>query len=110
MGRAYAILRHAHIISSKEALNLLSMLRLGTDLGFFPEETRSLIDLLFTEAQPAHLQINAGRKLDPGQRDATRAEILRTRLKSLSEPDIVSTGDEASEIPKEDAADPPDDE
>lgn len=110
VGRAYAILRHAHIISSKEALNLLSMLRLGTDLGFLPNDTQSLTDLLFTEAQPAHLQISAGRKLDPEQRDATRAEILRTRLKNLPEPDIVPHRQGASEHNQEDATSPPDDE
>lgn len=97
VGRAYAILRHAHIISSKEALNLLSMLRLGADLGFFPENTRSLTDLLFTEIQPAHLQIAADRKLNPEQRDAMRAEILRDRLKNLSEPDTVGRGSSSSE-------------
>lgn len=97
VGRAYAILRHAHIISSKEALNLLSMLRLGADLGFFPENTRSLTDLLFTEIQPAHLQIAADRKLNPEQRDTMRAEILRDRLKNLSEPDTVGRGSSSSE-------------
>ena len=92
VGRAYAVLRHAHIIASKEALNLLSMLRLGADLGYFPDGTRSVIDVLFTEIQPAHLQITSGRKLDPDQRDAMRAEILRTRLQSLPAPDIVTDG------------------
>src|SRR3984957_7262957 len=36
-GRAYGILNHAFSVSSKEALNLLSVMRLGIDLGFFPE-------------------------------------------------------------------------
>jgi protein arginine kinase len=106
VGRAYAILRHAHIISSKEALNLLSMLRLGTDLGFLREDTRPLTDLLFTEIQPAHLQISAGRKLDPEQRDLTRAEILRTRLKSLREPDMLAERPTAPETDPEDANQP----
>src|ERR1700716_1274862 len=38
VGRAYGILTHAHSVSSKEALNLLSVMRLGIDLGFFPED------------------------------------------------------------------------
>src|SRR5450631_1397658 len=40
IGRAFGILMHAHSMTSKEALNLLSFLRLGTDLGFFPADRR----------------------------------------------------------------------
>ena len=35
---------------------------------------------------PAHLQLHAGKKLTPEQRDAIRAEIIRTRLQSLDPP------------------------
>ena len=101
IGRSYAILRHAHVMSSKEALNLLSMLRLGIDLAQFPEEARPTIDLLLMEIQPAHLQIVGNKKLGAEERDATRAEILRDRLKSLPEPDSVKeeppSGDGGSE-------------
>jgi len=87
-GRAFAVLKFAHIIPSKEALNHLSMLRLGCDLGFFPEEERETINLLLTEIQPAHLQISAKRKLDPEERDTLRADIIRTKLKGLTPPDF----------------------
>jgi protein arginine kinase len=93
IGRAYAILRHAHILPSKEALNLLSMLRLGIDLGFFPREQRSLTDMLLMEMQPAHLQIEAKRKLSAEERDQLRAEILRRKLKNLPAPGISSGED-----------------
>jgi len=86
IGRSYAILRYAHIISTKEALELLSMLRLGVDLGYFSDELRSLIDVLFMEIQPAHLQVYADRKLNAEERDCLRAEIMRDRLKNLPEP------------------------
>ena len=76
-------------MSSKEALNLLSMLRLGIDLGEFPEDARPTVDMLLMEIQPAHLQIVGNTKLTAEERDATRAEILRDRLKSLPEPDSV---------------------
>jgi protein arginine kinase len=93
IGRAYAILRHAHILPSKEALNLLSLLRLGIDLGFFPREQRSLTDMLLMEIQPAHLQIEAKRKLSAEERDQLRAEILRRKLKNLPAPGISSSED-----------------
>src|SRR3981081_2559387 len=40
IGRGYGILRHAYSMNSKEALNLLSFMKLGMDLRFFPEECR----------------------------------------------------------------------
>jgi len=99
IGRAYGVLRHAWLIPSKEALTHLSLLRLGGNLGFFPEESVALCDALLTEIQPAHLQMHSGRKLSPEERDAIRAEIVRSRLQSLEPPDIRSikkTGEEDS--------------
>jgi protein arginine kinase len=89
VGRAYAILRYAHVLTSKEALNLLSMLRLGTDLDLITNCDRSVLDLLLLEIQPAHLQLNAARELSPEERDVTRAEITRARLQSITGPSNV---------------------
>lgn len=86
IGRAYAILRHAHILSSKEALNLLSLLRLGADLDIIPDCDRGLLDMLLLEIQPAHLQLQAERELSPEERDIMRAEITRLRLQSIAPP------------------------
>src|SRR5258708_35904044 len=36
VGRAYGILANAHTITSKEAMNLLSLMRLGVDVALFP--------------------------------------------------------------------------
>jgi protein arginine kinase len=88
VGRAYGVLRHAWIIESKEALNHLSLIRLGGDLGFFPEESVLMCDELLMEIQPAHLQIQNGRKLGAEERDGIRAEIIRSRLQTLEAPDI----------------------
>ncbi len=95
IGRAYGVLRYAHIIDSKEALNHLSLLRLGGTLGFFAPETVMLCDSLLMDIQPAHLQLHSGRKLSPEERDSIRAEIVRSRLQSLQSPDNrISTNDE----------------
>jgi protein arginine kinase len=91
IGRAYGVLRHAWIIDSKEALNHLSLLRLGGDLGFLPPDTVKSCDALLMDIQPAHLQLHSGRKLSPEERDSIRAEIVRSRLQSLQAPDISST-------------------
>ena len=94
IGRAYGVLRHAHIIDSKEALNHLSLLRLGASLGFFPPQVVILCDTLLMDIQPAHLQLHAGRKLSPDERDAIRAEIVRSRLHSLQSPGSYNAGSE----------------
>ncbi len=87
IGRAYGVLRYAHLIDSKEALNHLSLLRLGGNLGFFSAETVTLCDTLLMDIQQAHLQLHAGIKLSPDHRDTIRAEIMRSRLQSLESPD-----------------------
>src|SRR5499433_2548904 len=88
VGRAYGILTYAHAMSSKEALNLLSIIKLGVDLGAFPEDRRLAIDQLFIDTQPAHLQKSSQQKLSAEERDHMRAEIIRDRLKAFPTPDI----------------------
>src|SRR5881296_2528550 len=88
IGRAYGVLTYAHAMASKEALNLLSIIKLGADLGAFPEERRFSIDELFIETQPAHLQKSSQQKLNAEERDHLRAQIIRERLKLLPKPDI----------------------
>jgi protein arginine kinase len=106
VGRAYGTLRHAHIIASKEALNLLSLLRLGAELTFFPADTVPACDRLLMEIQPAHLQLHAGKKLTPEQRDAIRAEIIRTQLQSLPAPVMsVKQADQEWEDPPDNIID-----
>ncbi len=89
IGRGYGILRYAYSMSSKEALNLLSFMKLGIDLGIFPEEWRMSIDELFMETQPAHLQKGSQQKLAAEERDALRAEIIREKLKAFPTPDVA---------------------
>src|SRR5207248_6014284 len=56
IGRAYGVLTYAHAMSSKEALNLLSIIKLRIDLGALPEDKRLPIDEVFIATEPAHLQ------------------------------------------------------
>jgi len=104
ISRAMALLRNAHLISSQEALFLLSHLRMGinmhqhmgastpaierlckiggTDGGTEKSQGLSIttINRLFMLTQPAHLQLNHGKTLDPAHRDALRAKIIRSTL------------------------------
>jgi protein arginine kinase len=89
VGRAYAILRYAHILESKEALTHLSMLRLGSDLGLVPHDYGKMLDSVLVEIQPAHLQIASKKRLNSTERDILRAQMLREKLQTLPEPKLV---------------------
>ena len=78
--RAIGVLRSAYLISSQEALFLLSNVRLGINLGRIKDIQLSTVNELFMLTQPAHLQLRAGKMLDPDQRDSLRAEIIRKTL------------------------------
>jgi protein arginine kinase len=88
LGRAYGIMLYAYSISSKEALNLLSLLRLGVDLEILPRNLEGKIDELLIGTQPAHLQKAADKKLGAEERDAFRADVLRESLRTLTEPNM----------------------
>lgn len=86
IGRAYGILANAHSISSKETMNLLSLMRLGVDLHIFSDLQRALVDELFITTQPAHLQKQYSEKLNAEERDLIRADMVRERLRNVSRP------------------------
>ncbi len=87
VGRAYGILSHAHILTSKEALDLLSGLRLGVDLGILPSVERRIVDELLLLTQPGHLQKMEQRSLKPKERDRFRARLVREKLTGRTEGD-----------------------
>lgn len=104
ISRATALLRSARLISSQEALLLLSHLRLGLNMheymgastpaieqlcnlkaqakrtGESAKISITTINRLFMLTLPAHLQINYGKALDPTHRDVLRANIIRQSL------------------------------
>lgn len=103
-GRAYGILTSACVISSKEAMNLLSILRLGVDLGFVRGLDLKRIDDMFLLTQPAHLQKHANQKLTAEQRDVLRAGLLREMLKDVGRPKSMTLSFPPSDSVGEDKA------
>ncbi len=91
IGRAFGILQNGHVLSSSEAMNLLSLIRLGVDLGVFPDTNRSVIDRLLIEAQPGHLQHAQRGVCEPGQRDLIRAGLLRGEFANFTKPNFNSS-------------------
>jgi protein arginine kinase len=78
--RSYGILKNAHIISSQETVELLSMVRLGVDLEVVKDVDRNAINELFIMIQPAHLQKIEGKKLSASERDTKRASLIREKI------------------------------
>ncbi len=78
--RSYGVLKNAHIISSQETVELLSMVRLGIDLGIVKDVDRNTINELFLMIQPAHLQKLEGKKLSASERDSKRASLIREKI------------------------------
>jgi protein arginine kinase len=85
--RAYGVLSKAMLMSSGEALNLLSTLRLGLDLGIVDRFSSRELDTLFISIQPAHLQKLENKTLDADERDVVRAEMLRDYMKNATQDD-----------------------
>ncbi len=78
--RAYGTLQVARTITSEETMDLLSAVRLGVNLGLLANLDISTVNELFILTQPAHLQKLEKRELDPGERDAMRADFIRRQL------------------------------
>lgn len=78
--RALAVLRAARTITSEEAMQHLSAVRLGVVLDLLPGLDLQRVSELFVLSQPAHLQKLEGRALEAEERDVRRATFLRARL------------------------------
>jgi protein arginine kinase len=88
IGRAYGILQNGYLLNSGEAMNLLSLIRLGIDLGVFPDTERAVIDRLFIECQPGHIQLDTKQAAEAGQRDVLRGGVLRAEFAKMAKPNF----------------------
>ena len=79
--RSYGILSSCKKISSNECNNLLSDIKLGTDLGMIEELTDLKVSKLRLYTKPANLQKYYGKKLDAYERDIKRAELIKQIIK-----------------------------
>ncbi|MCM3125717.1 protein arginine kinase [Mesobacillus sp. AQ2] len=79
--RSYGTLANSRIIETKEAARCLSDLRLGIDMGYIKNISKSILNELMILTQPGFLQQYAGGPLRPNERDIRRAALIRERLK-----------------------------
>jgi len=76
--RALAALKAARMMSSSEAIQLLSLVQVGIDVGVLEGQvTHTDLNQLFLLIQPAHLQKINGRELSSAERDSRRAARIR---------------------------------
>ncbi|NMP22154.1 protein arginine kinase [Sulfobacillus harzensis] len=80
VGRSWGILTNARVMTSDEALKLLSDVQLGSDLNLLEGPLPCTFSQLTLMTRPAYLQIEAGRELSPVERDQIRAQTLRRHL------------------------------
>ncbi len=78
--RAYGLLHNARIISSTEAMELLSKLRFGVELDLVPKISICQLNQLMQMIQPAYLQMVFGKNLNKLERDFQRATLVRKEL------------------------------
>jgi protein arginine kinase len=86
--RAYGNLRYGRSMTSEEVINLCSAVRLGVALSFVGLPPLRTLNELLVLTQPAHLTLRAGRDIGTAERNALRAELVRTHLERA----IAETG------------------
>ncbi|MDY0382138.1 MAG: protein arginine kinase [Atribacterota bacterium] len=78
--RAYGILTNARIISTLEAIDLLSKIRFGIELGIFTKIGYDTINRLMLIIQSAYIQLLKNKKMNENERDIARAKIIQELL------------------------------
>ena len=79
--RSFGILTNARKLTSEETDNLLSDIKLGTDLGIIEELNDNKVKELMLYTKPANLQKRVGKLLDANERDKNRAEVIKQIIK-----------------------------
>ena len=75
--RSYGILVNARRLSEEEAIDLLSKVKLGTDLGIIKELNDKKIKELMLFTKPANMQKRLSTKLSVIDQEASRCEVIK---------------------------------
>lgn len=79
--RSLGILRTARLLSAEEALERISDVRLGVEMGLLQRPALPVLSELMVISLPGYLHRKAGKDLERGERLALRAALIRERLK-----------------------------
>lgn len=83
VSRAYAILMHSYQIEAIEALNAISLLKLGLELEWVTGITHASLNALFFSCRRAHLLCHYGSKINQEEIPHKRAEFIHHSLKGV---------------------------
>lgn len=83
VSRAYAILMHSYQIEAIEALNALSLLKMGLDFNWVKGITIATLNKLLFDSRRAHLLCHHGQKITQEELPHRRAEFIHRSLKGL---------------------------
>jgi protein arginine kinase len=78
--RALSLLRSARLLTTDEAMKLLSRVRLGVCLGRVEGIGIAAVNRLFLQVQPAHVQVEAGKPMTPEELKEGTALVVRRVL------------------------------
>ncbi len=81
--RSLALLQNARVLSSQEAFDRLSQVRLGVVLEILPPISMGLLNLALVQHQAAHLQLQADQPASRQELRRLRADFLRRLLKGI---------------------------
>ena len=76
--RSYGALKYARSISSKEAIELISDVLMGKNMGIIETDNNFIELMIMTE--PAYIEHMEQKRLSPEERDKKRAELIRKNL------------------------------
>ncbi len=79
--RTRGILQNARLMTSEEAIQFLSLDRMGTDMEILSPSKENFITL-FVDSRPGCIQYILEKELDPQQRDEERARFIRQAMAS----------------------------
>ncbi len=82
--RSLGVLKNARMINSKEAMGLMSAVRMGVGMELLEGINITDLNKLLIKIQPMHLQNLSGKALSPEERDAARADLIRSVLNGNS--------------------------
>ncbi len=79
--RDFGLITNARKLSEEECLELISSIKLGTDLGIIDELNDSKVLKLMLETKPANLQKRVGKILSVYEQDIERANVVKQIIK-----------------------------
>lgn len=84
VSRGFAILLHSYQMEAIEALNAISLLKFGIDVGWVNGISSDELNQLFFNCRRAHLQSQFTEKMNPSEIPHKRAEYIHKALKKAA--------------------------